>query len=487
MWFNIDLLILFLFLLANFIIGFGIRKEEADKIKLNDFKSYSLGNDRNPSLFSLTAAFTSVIITGGWFINLIQQSYVMGLPYIIKNVFIDPFAYILTALIFVVPLHKNTKRKNLSLNEWMDEKYHSTFLRGLMGFAETASSLGMLAIQLKAFGVLTRSLFNFSTQAENICIVCFALLLILYTLRGGFISIIMTDMLQFCTFMVAFVSLIVYITFKTNFFEGMWSRGVVDNPKMTLAPSFKDFNTAIFTLGIWVKTLFPKVNGNKYQRIMMSDDTKKVKKSLIFAACITSVFITFCVCLALLIYSQNPNLRMNEIIPYFVTNYCPVGLRGLLGAGLIAMSISTADSILNSDSVIITNDVMPWIYNIFSKKKYVPSIFTARIVTICIGTIGIFIALKATNIFSLLMSFGNFYHPIATVPSLILILGFNVRKESIISGVFCGVIATIIYYAFTGNISSFFLGILANLSGLLIMEFILRLTTKKSSTVPTQE
>lgn len=293
----------------------------------------------------------------------------MGLPYIVKNVLIDPLSYILTALIFVVPLHKNTKRGGLSLNEWMDEKYESTFLRAVMGFAETVLRFGRLAIQFKAFGILTRSLFNFSAEAEKISIICFALFLIFYTFRGGFVSVVLTDILQFWIFIIALGTLMVFIVFKTNFFAGVWERSVVNNPKMTLLPSFKDYNAAIFTLGIWVKTLFPKLNGPRYQRIMMSDDTKKVKRSLVYAGCITSVFITFCVCLALQIYSKNPNLKMNEIMPYFVTNYCPVGLRGLLGAGLIAMSISTVDSILNCSSVVFTNDVMPLFYKMFSKKN----------------------------------------------------------------------------------------------------------------------
>lgn len=299
-------------------------------------------------------------------------------------------------------------------------------------------------------------------------------------MKGGFISVVLTDLLQFWVFIVALFSLMIFVIFKTNFFSGVWGQGVIENPKMTLLPSFKDYNAAIFTLGIWVKTLFPKLNGPRYQRIMMSDDPKKVRKSLIFAGCITSVFITFCVLLALQIYSKNPNLKMNEIMPYFVENYCPTGLRGLLGAGLIAMSISTADSILNCNSVIFTNDVLPLFCKIFTRKKYSPSVFIARIVTVCIGLIGILVALKATDIFSLLMGFGNFYHPIATIPSLVLVLGFNVRKESIFCGVICGITATIIYYAYTANISSFFLGLISNLSGLLFVEFLFRINKKKN-------
>jgi uncharacterized membrane protein YeaQ/YmgE (transglycosylase-associated protein family) len=55
------------------------------------------------------------------------------------------------------------------------------------------------------------------------------------------------------------------------------------------------------------------------------------------------------------------------------------------------------------------------------------------------------------------------------------------------SGVICGVTATIIYYAYTGNISSFFLGLIANLAGLLLMELFLRMTTNNKDITPATE
>ncbi len=481
MGFNIDLIILFLFLVANFIVGFGIRWKVSKSSDINDFKNYSIGNFKEPSLFFLTASFTSSIITGGFFLILLQQSYKTGMSYIIKNILIDPLSYVVTAF-FVFSLHKNTKRGGLSLNEWMDEKYHSSFLRALMGLAELVGRFAMLSIQFKAFGTIAKVLFNLSPQYEKLCIIGFAVFLILYTFRGGFVSIVLTDILQFWMFIVAFVSLVIFVIFKTDFFAGVWEKGVIENPKMSLAPCFKDYNAAIFTLGIWIKTLFPKLNGPRYQRIMMCKDSNKVKKSLFCSAGIVAFFTTSCVCFALLVFSKNPNLKVPEIVPFFINNYCPVGLRGLLGAGLFAMSISTAESILNSNSVVFTNDVVPLFYKMFSKKTYTPSVFTARIATIVVGVIGISIALKATDMFDLLMGFGNFYHPIATVPSIVLVLGFNVRRASILSGVFCGAIATIINYALTGNIGSFFLGLIANLAGLVLTELYLRIIKKKDDT-----
>lgn len=151
---------------------------------------------------------------------------------------------------------------------------------------------------------------------------------------------------------------------------------------MTLAPCFKNYNATIFTLGIWLSTIFPKLNGPRYQRIMMCNDSRKVKKSLLWAAGMVAFVAISCTCISLLIYSKNPNLKISEILPFFVSNYCPVGLKGLLGAGLLAMSISTVESFLNCNSVVYTNDIIPFFCKMFSKKTYIPSVFTARISTV---------------------------------------------------------------------------------------------------------
>ena len=473
MWFNIDVIIVFLFLVANFIVGIGIRR----KIPINDFKTYSLGSFKDPSIFFLTASFTSCFITGAFFILLLQQAYHTGISYILKNIFLEPLSYVLTAFL-VLPLHRN---RGLTLNEWMDEKFHSSFLRALMGLAEFLFFLGLLVLQFKTFGTIAKALFDLPQQYENLCVIGFAIFLCLYMLKGGFVSIVYTDILQFCVFIIAFVSLVVYVTFKTDFFAGVWERGVIDNPRMSLAPCFKDYNTILFTLCIWGQTIWPRFNGSRYQRIMMCNNAKKVKKSILYAAGIVALFTISSAYMSLLVYSKNPNLTVPEIVPFFINNYCPIGLKGLLCAGLLAMGISSTESDLNSNSVVFVNDIIPFFCKIFSKKTYTPSIFTTRIVTVFFCFVCVYISLIMNDLLSIFMLFCNFYFPIEIAPSLILALGFNVKKASIMSGVFCGILATFLNYLFTGSLSSYFLGLMANLTGILLMELFFRMKKKNDN------
>lgn len=78
------------------------------KSDINDFKTYSLGNFKNPAVLFMTASFASSIISGSFFLVLIQQSYHTGIAYVLKKILFDPLSYAITAF-FVLPLHKNTK------------------------------------------------------------------------------------------------------------------------------------------------------------------------------------------------------------------------------------------------------------------------------------------------------------------------------------------------------------------------------------------
>ena len=482
MCFNIDLIIVVLFLIVNFAVGFGIRRKRS----VDDFTTYSIGNFKDLSVLFLTASSASYIISGGIFINLLQQSYNTGITYVLKNSVFQPLAYILVAF-FVFPLHKNWNKGNLTLNEWIDEKFHSSFLRALLGLSEFLLFLGILVLTFKAFGTIAKALFNLPPQYEQLCVIGFAIFLSLYTAKGGFLAITLTDILQFWVFIIAFVCLVGFVVYKSHFFAGVWDKGIVDNPRMNLSPCFKDYSTTMFTLSVWIQAALPKFCGARYQRIMMSNNSKKVKKSILYSVGIVVFFMISCICISLLIYSQNPNLTVSEILPYFVNNYCPTGLKGLLGAGLLAMSISTTEAMLCSNSVVLVNDIVPFFYKMVSKKKYTPSIFMARVSLILLCCLSVFISFCMKDMFTILMVFNNFYCPVAIIPSVVLVLGFNVKKTSVISGIFCGILATILDFIITKNLSSCFFGITANLVGLVLTELILRMRNRNNNIAEVKE
>ena len=149
---------------------------------------------------------------------------------------------------------------------------------------------------------------------------------------------------------------------------------------------------------------------------------------------------------------------------------------------LFAMSISTVESFLNTNSVIFTNDILPFFNKMFSKKTYVPSVFIARTATIFFCCLGVFISLQFKDLFSILLAFSNFYYPVAMIPYVILTLGLNFKKASIMSGIFSGILVTVVNYIITKNVNSYFLGMIAHLVGLFLTELYLRMKNKNQDT-----
>jgi hypothetical protein len=85
----------------------------------------------------------------------------------------------------------------------------------------------------------------------------------------------------------------------------------------------------------------------------------------------------------------------------------------------------------------------------FSKKTYVPSVFIARTATIFFCCLGVFISLQFKDLFSILLAFSNFYYPMAMIPYVILTLRLNFKKASIMSGIFSGILVTVVNYILT--------------------------------------
>ena len=91
------------------------------------------------------------------------------------------------------------------------------------------------------------------------------------------------------------------------------------------------------------------------------------------------------------------------------------------------------------------------------------------------------------DIFGILMTFGNFYYPVAMIPSIVLVLGFNFKKASVMCGVLGGILATFLNYVITKDLSSYFLGMMANLAGLLLTELFLRMKKKNDDTTAVEQ
>jgi solute:Na+ symporter, SSS family len=88
----------------------------------------------------------------------------------------------------------------------------------------------------------------------------------------------------------------------------------------------------------------------------------------------------------------------DKILPYFMSQAFPVGAVGLVIAAILAASLSSIDSAINSCTTVIVVDF----YNRFRSGQKERQVFVSRIATVVMGTAGTILAMNVSRIGTLL-------------------------------------------------------------------------------------
>ena len=207
------------------------------------------------------------------------------------------------------------------------------------------------------------------------------LLTAFYTTKGGIKAVIWTDVVQAC---IMFGSAIAAIVFLLNQIGG-WSALTAAVPAMTRMDGY--FVTGFESTGnlgfIGVikhiftgdYTIFSAVFGatmlnmamfgtdqDMVQRMLTAETHQKAKRSLLSAAFldipIAAIF-TFIGILLFVYYQQDPRFMPKsnaDIFSSYILNVLPVGLRGLVLAGVFATAMGSLSAALNALATSATND-----------------------------------------------------------------------------------------------------------------------------------
>ena len=190
-----------------------------------------------------------------------------------------------------------------------------------------------------------------------------------YSMFGGIVAVAFTDVFQFLIFFVA-LPVACVIGYKTV--------GDID----TVWHSLPDKHTQINTEDIFLfisfifYALIPTTGIPFVQRALIAKDKKQFLQSFIgVAILIIPLFIIVCL-IGLITYYNDSNVVPDQALYYFVDHYLPVGIKGLMVAGLLAIIMSTQDSFLNATSVLISHDICKQIWPLLTSKQ---ELFIARI------------------------------------------------------------------------------------------------------------
>jgi len=195
---------------------------------------------------------------------------------------------------------------------------------------------------------------------------------ILYTSAGGLRAVVVTDAIQFIVLLIGMIFPIVYVTVKLGGVGAWWPTAW--QPNWDIQPFFSwDPHVRVTVIGTIISymTLSVCEGGSDQvivQRYLATKNTKTARRARLYNEILGIVLsaLAMLLGLALLGFFQArpelmpPHLGLKKdtdfLFPYFIANFVPTGMSGLLVAALFAAAMSSISSGMNSISTVVMVD-----------------------------------------------------------------------------------------------------------------------------------
>lgn len=413
---TITLILLSLYIIGIIAVGIWNRKSE-------NSDDYFLASRKLPA-WLLAVTFIASWWGGGSAIDLVDHAHKNGLStFWIYGVPV----LIATALMFLFA--KGIRNvATLSQPQLMYQRYNSTVSLLLTIFIVIFMVIAS-AVQVIVVGKFFQAFFDVSYEMGA---VLGTLIVLTYSLFGGFKGVVLTDLLQFVFFLFT-VLFLFYVTYDRS---GGWQAvqaTALANEKEGYTSFFNNVadNLAyVITFGTaWM------IQANIWQRISAAKKATDAKKMMLiaFIAFIPLyLMVTFTGMFASVLYEAVPK---SGIVPDMISTIPNPFLSAILFVGLCAAIMSTMDSLINTGALSLTVDVYQKYINTDASEKH--SVLIARISTFIMGALALLIALKIKSVLTISWIGSDFLTSGAFIP---LVLGFlwvrGTSKAATISMVF---------------------------------------------------
>ena len=386
----IDVSIILLYIAATIYIGFSIRKRAAKNLD-----SYFLGDKGLPWwILGVSNASGMFDITGTMW--LVYIMFVYG----VKSAFLPWVWPTFNQIFLMMFLAAWLRRSNvLTGAEWIRTRFGNNLGSNLSHISVVifalVSVIGFLAYAFQGIGKFAATIlpwtFGSATATANIYALIFMGVTAIYVVTGGMFSVVFTEVLQFLIMTIASIAVGIIAMNKVspdmltklvpegwgNLFFGWelnmdWSNlmpSVMDKIAADDYTLFGGMFGAFFMMmlfkGILVSMAGPAPNYDM-QRILATKSSKEASKMSGFVSVALFfpryMMIAGLTVLAIVFYSPQLNqmgaqVDFEQILPFAIKNFIPVGLMGVLLAGLLSAFMSTFAATVNAAPAYVVNDI----------------------------------------------------------------------------------------------------------------------------------
>jgi SSS family solute:Na+ symporter len=406
----IDIIIIFAYLLLTIFIGFWISKKAASGLD-----SYFLGNKSLPwYILGVSNASGMFDITGTMW--LVYLTFVYGL----KGIWIPWLWPVFNQIFLMIYLSVWLRRSNvLTGAEWITTRFGKDKGANLAHISVVifalVSVIGFLAYDFKGIGKFATIFLPWQLSDNTYAIIIMGITT-LYVVKGGMFSVVLTEILQFTVMTIASIAIgiiaimnvspealntVIPEGWKSIFFGWKldldWSNLIASvNDKITADDYslFSIFFMMIVFKGILVSLAGPAPNYDM-QRVLATRSPKEAAKMSGFVSVVLFfpryMMIAGLTVLALVYFSpelnsMGANIDFELILPYTIKNFVPIGLMGVLLAGLLSAFMSTFSATVNAGSAYIVNDIYKRFINPDgSQKTYIRMSYLCSLVVVIVG------------------------------------------------------------------------------------------------------
>jgi len=406
----LDLIIIALYLIGTIAIGFYLSKRASKNLD-----SYFLGGKKIPWwALGVSNASGMFDITGTMW--LVSMCFVYGM----KSAWLPWIWPIFNQVFLMIYLSAWLRRSNVMTGaEWLKTRFGSGRGAELCHIAVVifaiVSAIGFISYAFKGIGKFAVIFFPWDLSPDVYAIIIFTITT-LYVVKGGMYSVVFTELLQFVIMTIAAIAVgiiamnlvsvdalnaVIPNGWKELFFgwqlELDWS-GVIDSVNSKIQDDgftlFGFFFMMMLFKGV-LSSLAGPVPNYDMQRILATKNAKEAAKmsgivSLVMFfpryMMVAGLTILALVYMGPEIQASSEVFDFEQILPYAIKNFIPVGLTGLLIAGLLAAFMSTYAATVNAAPAYIVNDIYKRYFKPnASQKEYIRMSYLVTTVLVIVG------------------------------------------------------------------------------------------------------
>ncbi len=352
---TLDLIVIVLYLAGTAALGLYVAR------KNDSTEAYFLGSRSFPG-WAVGLSILGTSISSLTFLTIPAAAYIIDWRQLASNLML-PFVAIV-AVIFFVPIFR--QRRITTAYEYLNLRFGAT----ARWFA-VVTALAFQFVRLSMVLFLVSIPVNLATGIPiEIVITCMGIFIGFYTILGGIQAVIWTDVIQAIILWIGGIISFIFIFTQLPGGIGQILEIGMANDKFSLGEMRWDLGERTFPtmilLGIFAWLGYYTTDQTVIQRYAAAKSTKAAQFGTALYSTVvvpTWAFFYFIGTSLYVFYSINVDprvaeLQSDQIFPFFILTQLPVGVAGVIIAGLLAAAMSTLDSTINSISTVLTTDVM---------------------------------------------------------------------------------------------------------------------------------